>query len=194
MVTLVVHHVVEDYDRWKQVFDGHEGVRRGHGEVEHRVYRNTSEPNRVVVHNDFSSVAAAEGFRDDPSLADAMSRAGVVGEPGIGIVRMVDRKPYVAGDVGFTLVVHHPVADYDAWKPVFDAHEDVRRAHGALEHRIFRVPGDERSVVVHLDFPAESDADAFLADPSLREAMERGGVEGQPGLNRILCAEQKVYG
>jgi hypothetical protein len=193
MVTLVVHHVVEDYDRWKPVFDGHEDVRRGHGEVEHRVYRNTHEPNRVVVHNDFASIEAAEGFRADPSLPEVMARAGIVGEPGIGIAEMVERSRYADGDVGFTLVVHHPVRDYAVWKPVFDGHEEARRAHGAIEHRIFRFPGDDRSVVVHLDFPSEDDADALVADPSLREAMERGGVEGEPGLNRIVCVERKVY-
>lgn len=193
MITFVVHHVVEDYDRWKPVFDAHEAVRRGHGAVEHRVYRNTAEPNRVVVHSDFPSVDAAESFGADPSLAEALANAGIVGEPGTVLVEMADRKSYAEGAVGFTLVVHHPVADYDVWKPVFGDHEGVRRAYGALEHRIFRIPGDERTVIVHLDFPAESDADRFLSDPSLPEAMERGGVEGAPGFNRIICAERKVY-
>jgi quinol monooxygenase YgiN len=193
MVILVVHHFVEDFGRWKAVFDEHEPVRRGHGEVEHRVYQDIHNPNRVVVHNDFRSEEEARGFMGDPSLPAVMERAGVTGEPGIGIAERVEQERYADGEVGLTLVVHHPVRDYAVWKPVFDGHEGSRRGHGVLEHRIYRYPGDERSVVIHLDLPSEAAADAFLADPSLQEAMERGGVEGEPGTGRIRCTERKVY-
>jgi quinol monooxygenase YgiN len=94
MVILVVHHKVRDYDAWKAVFDEHEGVRRGHGETEHRVYRDVHDRNRVVVHNDFPSEEAARGFMGDPSLKEAMERAGVEGEPGISFIECAERKPY----------------------------------------------------------------------------------------------------
>ena len=44
MVTLVVHHRVRDFATWKPVFDEHEDVRRGHGEVEHRIYQDMRRP------------------------------------------------------------------------------------------------------------------------------------------------------
>src|SRR5579872_5984956 len=94
MVTLVVHHRVRDYDAWKPVFDEHESTRRGHGEIEHRVYRDIRDPNRVIVHNDFPSEEAARGFLEDPSLREAMSRAGVEGEPGISFIERAERKVY----------------------------------------------------------------------------------------------------
>jgi quinol monooxygenase YgiN len=94
MVILVVHHRVRDYDAWKPVFDEHESVRRAHGEIEHRVYRDIHDPNRVIVHNDFPSEEAARGFMEDPSLKDAMARAGVEGEPGISLIERVERKAY----------------------------------------------------------------------------------------------------
>ncbi len=94
MVTLVVHHIVRDYDAWKEVFDEHERVRRGHGETEHRVYRDIHNPNRVVVHNDFPSEEAARSFMEDPSLQEAMARAGVEGEPGISFMERAERKVY----------------------------------------------------------------------------------------------------
>jgi quinol monooxygenase YgiN len=94
MVILVVHHRVADYDAWKRVFDEHEQVRRSHGEVEHRVYRDLNDANRVVVHNDFPSREAAQAFLDDPSLPEVMGRAGVEGEPGISFIERVERKDY----------------------------------------------------------------------------------------------------
>ncbi len=95
MVTLVVHHRVRDYGVWKPIFDAHETVRRGHGEIEHRVYRDIHDPNRVVVHNDFPSEEAARGFLEDPSLKQAMAQAGVEGEPGISFMERAERKVYV---------------------------------------------------------------------------------------------------
>jgi quinol monooxygenase YgiN len=93
-VTLVVHHRVADYDAWKRVFDEHEPVRRSHGEIEHRIYRDIHDPNRVVVHSDFPSEDAAHAFVEDPSLKDVMARAGVEGEPGISFMEKAERKAH----------------------------------------------------------------------------------------------------
>ena len=94
MITLVVNHGVRDYDAWEPVFDEHEAVRRSHGEIEHRVYRDIHDANRVVIHNDFPSEDAARGFLEDPSLKEAMGRAGVEGEPGIAFIERAERKVY----------------------------------------------------------------------------------------------------
>jgi quinol monooxygenase YgiN len=193
VVTLVVHHFVRDFDTWKPVFDEHEGVRRGHGAIEHRVYQDPGNPNRVVVHCDFESADAARGFGADPSLADAMARGGVEGEPTPGLAERTERKQYRDGAAGVTLVVHHRVRDFGSWKPVFDEHEAVRRQHGEIEHRLFQMVGDPESVVIHNDFESEADARGFMEDPSLPEAMERAGVEGKPGLGFLAMTERKVY-
>ena len=193
MITLVVHHFVRDFDSWKPVFDEHEEVHRSHGEVEHRIYQDIYNPNRVVIHNDFQDEEAARGFMTDPSLPDAMERGGVEGDPGIGISEQTEQKQYADGAVAVTVVVHHRVRDFAVWKPVFDEHEDVRRAHGALGHRIYQTPGDANGVVIHNDFPSEAAGRAFVDDPSLPAAMERGGVEGTPGTGFIACSERKVY-
>ncbi len=94
MITLVVHHRVRDYGAWKLVFDEHEPTRREHGEIEHRVYRDIHDPNRVIVHNDFPSEEAARGFMEDPSLREAMGRAGVEGEPGMSFIERAEAKRY----------------------------------------------------------------------------------------------------
>ena len=193
MVTLVVFHHVRDYDAWKPVFDEHEGVRRSHGELEHRVYRGVDNLNRVIVHNDFPSEDAARAFMADPSLLGAMERAGVTDEPWLGLIEQLEQKRYTDGTVGVTVAVHHRVRDYEAWKPVFDDHEAVRRCHGQIEHRLYHAWGDPLAVVVHNDFPSVEAAEAFGNDPRLPEAMARGGVEGEPGIGFITLAERKAY-
>ena len=92
-----------------------------------------------------------------------------------------------------TLVVRHRVRDYDAWKPVFDEHEAVRRDHGARGHRVFRSLEDPNDVYVAVDFESESELRGFVGDPSLREAMERAGVEGEPNIGVLERADEKRY-
>jgi quinol monooxygenase YgiN len=193
MVTLVVFHHVADYGVWKTVFDEHETVRRGHRQLEHRVFRSVDNPNRVVVHNDFASEEAARSFMADPSLAAAMERAGVTDEPWLGLIERVEQKRYAEGSVGVTLAVHHRVGDYEQWKRAFDEHESVRRSHGQIEHRIYHPLGDPLQLVVHNDFPGVEAAESFHADPSLPEAMAQAGVEGEPVINTVTLAERKSY-
>ncbi len=93
-----------------------------------------------------------------------------------------------------TLVVRFHVHDYEAWKPVFDEEEGLRRRHGATEHRIYRDLRDRTRVVVHEHFPSMDAAQGFAEDPELREAMARGGVEGEPSFSFVQQSEHTKYG
>jgi heme-degrading monooxygenase HmoA len=85
------------------------------------------------------------------------------------------------------LIVQHRVRDYDTWKAVFDEHGDVRRRHGATGHELYRGLEDTNEITVVNHFPSKEQAEGFAADPSLKEAMERGGVTGEP---RITWARE----
>lgn len=78
------------------------------------------------------------------------------------------------------VIVQHHVADYDAWFTVFSEHGVVRRKHGATGHTVTRAVDDPNSLVVVNDFATLAGAQAFAADPSLPEAMDRAGVDGPP--------------
>jgi hypothetical protein len=81
------------------------------------------------------------------------------------------------------LVVHHAVRDFAAWKPAFDEHQPFRTAHGAIRHWLYRSPDDPDDLVVAIEFPSAEAALGFLADPSLKDAMERAGVIGEPSVH-----------
>jgi hypothetical protein len=85
------------------------------------------------------------------------------------------------------IIVQHRVSDYDAWKSVFDEHEAVRRGHGATGHEVYRGLEDTNDLTIVNHFPTTEQAQAFAADPSLKEAMERGGVVSEP---RITWAKE----
>jgi|1186.fasta_scaffold1021458_2 quinol monooxygenase YgiN len=79
-----------------------------------------------------------------------------------------------------TLVITHEVADYDAWHRVFTEHATVRKEHGCSSEELFRNPKHPNEVMNVMRFPGRENVEAFLADPSLQEAMGRAGVVGTP--------------
>ena len=85
------------------------------------------------------------------------------------------------------LVVQHRVQDYARWKAVFDEHGKVWQKHGAKGHTLYRSVDDPRVLVILTEFPTTQGAKAFAADPTLKEAMARAGVESVP--NIYLCEE-----
>jgi len=85
------------------------------------------------------------------------------------------------------IIVQHTVRDFDAWKAVFNEHEATRRRFGATGHELYRGFEDPNEVTVVSHFPSKEQAEAFAADPSLKEAMERGGVMSEP---RITWAQE----
>lgn len=91
------------------------------------------------------------------------------------------------------LSVAHKVADFDTWKPVFEEHDASRKAHGAVGHRVLRRSDEPNTVTVLTEFADRSQAEAFLADPSLRAAMGRAGVEGKPEITFWEIAEEVGY-
>ena len=91
------------------------------------------------------------------------------------------------------LVVQHTVKDYDAWKPLFDEHESTRAKYGGTGHTIYRDADDPNSVTIFNRFETREGAEAFSRDPSLKEAMERGGVTSEPRIMWVEEAESASY-
>jgi heme-degrading monooxygenase HmoA len=91
------------------------------------------------------------------------------------------------------IIVQHTVRDYDAWKVVFDEHQAVRTRHGATGHLLYRGADDRNEVTIVNHFPSRKQAEAFASDPSLKDAMERGGVISEPRITWAEEAEARDY-
>jgi heme-degrading monooxygenase HmoA len=74
-------------------------------------------------------------------------------------------------------IVHHRVADYDAWKQVYDGVGEMQRAGGVLQHAVLRPADDPSMVVVVHTFGSEEEARAFFDNPQLKDAMGNAGVD-----------------
>lgn len=87
-----------------------------------------------------------------------------------------------------TLLVHHRVQDYAAWRAVYESVEDLRQQHGCTEAEVLVDPGDKEDVFVIHRFPTLDQAQAFAGSGELKEAMGRAGVAGPPRIEIAVGA------
>jgi len=78
------------------------------------------------------------------------------------------------------MFVRHQVADYPAWRSVYDSIDDARASMGVTGHAVFCSTADKCDVTAYHDFESEDAAQAFASSPVLHEAMGRAGVQGAP--------------
>lgn len=91
------------------------------------------------------------------------------------------------------LIVQHTVRDYEEWKSAFDGHETVRALHGCTGHLLYRDSDKPNDLTILLQFPTRAQAQAFYADPELKEIMDRAGVISAPRLTWVTEAEAAHY-
>ena len=73
--------------------------------------------------------------------------------------------------------VLHRVADYDAWRRVYDSFGDAQRQGGVSGHAVYRAEGDPNNVLVMHQFGSSGEAHSFFESPDLRQAMQDAGVD-----------------
>jgi len=83
MAKLLVHHKVQDYSAWRQIFDEDEQRREEYGSTGVQVLKSASDPNDLTVIMDYPSVDAAKAFATSDSLKEKMRDAGVISQPEI---------------------------------------------------------------------------------------------------------------
>ena len=92
MPYLLVRHKVEDYERWKLVFDhDHGATREQWGSKGGRILRNADDPNELVILLEWDSLDNARQFANADELGEAMQRAGVADQPDVYFLEAVDR-------------------------------------------------------------------------------------------------------
>ena len=81
-----------------------------------------------------------------------------------------------------SLLIRHHVADYAAWKAIFDEDEITRRANGSRGGRLFHSSSNPNEVLLLLEWDDLERARLFADSDDLREAMGRAGVTGRPDI------------
>lgn len=92
-----------------------------------------------------------------------------------------------------TLIVKHRVANFESWKQVFDGTQAERAKHGWLDHRVLRDAQDPNVVTIINHVKDHAGAKAYGASPALREAMQKGGIQGAPDITLLDDVEDRKY-
>jgi hypothetical protein len=85
-------------------------------------------------------------------------------------------------------IVQHPVSDYAAWKIVYDDVQPLRDKHGVSAATVLQDPANPNNVTVLHWFPSAGQAEAFVGDPDLKNAMTRAGVTAPPRIDIVVEA------
>jgi hypothetical protein len=80
------------------------------------------------------------------------------------------------------MVVKHKVANFNKWMASYDEHDSMRVASGLHNFVIGRGIQDSNMVMVAVKVDDTTKAKAFAKDPSLKKAMQKGGVIGSPNI------------
>lgn len=82
-------------------------------------------------------------------------------------------------------VFRHKVKNYAAWKASYDSHDSMRLASGLHSYVIGRGMDDSMMVMVAVKVDNLDKAKAFSKNPSLKAAMQKGGVIGAPQISFV---------
>lgn len=79
-----------------------------------------------------------------------------------------------------TLFVRHTVANYAAWRRIFDDFAPTRNAMGVTDKAVYQAADDPNDITVTHDFATLDAARAFAGSPELKSAMHDAGVTSAP--------------
>ena len=94
MPTMIVKLKVADFERWKSEYDQLEMLRREHGWTAHEIYRDSAEPNTVVIVNHMPDLGRAKAYLESDAVRSGVQRAGVQGPPEVWYLDEAEVKQY----------------------------------------------------------------------------------------------------
>jgi quinol monooxygenase YgiN len=83
MATMLVQIKVKNFAEWKPVFNSGSELRQSNGELAHKVYQDSNDPNKLSIVYSWNSPANAQKYFGSPELKALMEKAGVQGAPSI---------------------------------------------------------------------------------------------------------------
>lgn len=77
MSYVLVRHRVEDYEKWKSVFDEQQELRRAEGEQSLKIYQTTKDPNELIILMHWDNLENARHYFNSDSTLASFTEAGV---------------------------------------------------------------------------------------------------------------------
>jgi hypothetical protein len=88
-----IHHQVQDFNKWKEIYDQTAQYKRSQGWKRYRIYQVAGQRTDLIVMEQFNTLEQARAFATSDYLREAMEREGVVGAPEILLVDGLEEGP-----------------------------------------------------------------------------------------------------
>lgn len=88
---VLVIHRVEDYAKWKSLYDEDGAIRKAKGSKGAQLLRNTNDPNHLVVMTEWDDLDSAKNFVESEDLSKTMQEATVVGRPAVFYLEEIEK-------------------------------------------------------------------------------------------------------
>ena len=135
----------------------------------------------------FLTSCGGEGSKKETSTTDSTTTTTTVDSTAKAV--KPEANTIVTTPVNMMVAVHK-VSDFAKWKASYEAHDSMRLASGIHSYVIGRGLTDSNMVLVAVKADDMAKAKAFAKDPSLKKAMQKGGVTGQPDISFITTSWQ----
>ena len=189
---VILTHEVTDFDAWKAVFDRHEGARKSAGILGHHINRHVDNPNVLSIYLAVSDVSTAKAFSGSADLREKLDAAGVKGAPTAVWVKPVAEEIVWDRELP-AMMISHEVADFDAWLAGYTAAAAVRAQGGIVGAAANQVLDAPRTALVYHQAESLDALKAFMANPGLKDAMQKAGVTSAPQVTFVTGGWAKRY-
>jgi len=94
MIVLQIEHPVPDYNNWKKAFDDDPVNRKQSGVKRYKIFRQTDDPNYVIVHLEFDTLDVAKNLLTALQQLWKQVEGKVMTGPKTRIIEIVESKEY----------------------------------------------------------------------------------------------------
>jgi uncharacterized protein (DUF1330 family) len=95
MAYVIVQHKVQDYAKWKPMYDEHQSTRKTYGIRCEQLFRSADDPNDLTILFEVSDLKKAREFTQSDDLKRVMQQAGVMGTPNLQFLEEVETRELV---------------------------------------------------------------------------------------------------
>ena len=92
MVFILVKHKVEDYSKWRKLYDGHKSSRIRSGMLSEKMFRGVNDPTEIYMLFKWDNIINAKIFYQSEDLKKTMENAGVMTMPETSFIEEAEQR------------------------------------------------------------------------------------------------------
>jgi hypothetical protein len=186
-----IFHEVEDYNKWKPVFDNDEPRRDQAGLQYLDILKNTENSNSLAVFFMTPDHKAAKDFISD-GLRNKMNDAGVVSVPSFIMYDLVFLTNKDYSSIPYRVAASYKVKNFNDWLEMYTADRGERIKAGLLDIGVARSPESPRIVYMMMAARNLENGQAFIKNENTPEKMSYYKVTGDPTFSLWKRAELEL--